>query len=68
MRTVLPFRERLRARGSRCGPGITLTGIAYSADAAVNLIGNDPDAAAELLRELRAGAGDAIAEIRRIRR
>jgi hypothetical protein len=34
----------------------------------VNLIGNDPDAAAELLRELRADTGDAIAEIRRIRR
>ena len=36
------------------GLGPTLTGIAYSADAAANLVASDADAAVRLLRELRA--------------
>jgi signal transduction histidine kinase len=48
------------------GLGPTLTGIAYNADAAVNLIATDPDRAVQTLRGLRADVGDAINEIRRI--
>ena len=48
------------------GLGPALTGIAYSADAAANLTHTDPGEAHEILRRLRADAGDAIAEIRRI--
>lgn len=58
-------RRRLR-RDLHDGLGPTLSGIAYSADAAANLTTADPDAARELLRQLRSDAGDAITEIRRI--
>ncbi|MGE3287843.1 MAG: sensor histidine kinase [Pseudonocardia sp.] len=58
-------RRRLR-RDLHDGLGPTLTGIAYSTDAAANLARTDPDRAIELLRDLRADAGEAIAEIRRI--
>jgi signal transduction histidine kinase len=59
--------ERRRTRRDlHDGLGPTLTGIAYSADAAANLVRTDPGQAADLLRGLRADAGEAIAEIRRI--
>ncbi|MGI5243876.1 sensor histidine kinase [Dactylosporangium sp. CA-139066] len=58
-------RRRMR-RDLHDGLGPTLTGIAYSADASANLLRADPDEAGRLLRGLRADAGDAIAEIRRI--
>lgn len=58
-------RRRLR-RDLHDGLGPTLTGIAYSADAAANLARTNPDRAVDLLRDLRADAGEAIAEIRRL--
>lgn len=59
--------ERRRMRHDlHDGMGSTLTGIAYSADAAANLLRSAPDEALEILRDLRGGAGEAIAEIRRI--
>jgi signal transduction histidine kinase len=58
-------RRRVR-RDLHDGLGPTLTGIAYSADAARNLVTTDPTASTELLRALRADVADAIAEIRRI--
>jgi len=48
------------------GLGPTLTGIAYSADAAANLARTEPDRALEILRQLRADTTEAIAEVRRI--
>ncbi|MFI6359132.1 sensor histidine kinase [Streptomyces sp. NPDC050743] len=58
-------RRRMR-RDLHDGLGPTLTGIGYTADAAVNLIATDPDRAIETLRGLRADVGDAITDIRRI--
>lgn len=58
-------RRRMR-RDLHDGLGPTLTGIAYSADAAANLVATDAEHAARLLRELRTDAAEAIAEIRRI--
>jgi signal transduction histidine kinase len=58
-------RRRMR-RDLHDGLGPTLTGIAYSADAAANLVHADPDQARDLLRQLRGDARAAIAEIRRI--
>ncbi|MDX6743386.1 sensor histidine kinase [Actinocorallia sp. A-T 12471] len=59
--------ERRRTRRDlHDGLGPTLTGIAYAADAAANLVAADPARALETLRQLRADAGDAIAEVRRI--
>ncbi|MFJ8634065.1 sensor histidine kinase [Streptomyces sp. NPDC093568] len=58
-------RRRMR-RDLHDGLGPALTGIAYTADAAVNLIAADPERAVETLRGLRADIGDAITEIRRI--
>jgi hypothetical protein len=62
-----PEEEHRRVRRDlHDGLGPTLTGIAYSADAAANLLRSDADKAALLLRGLRSDAADAIAEIRRI--
>jgi signal transduction histidine kinase len=58
-------RRRVR-RDLHDGLGPSLAGVAYSADAVGNLIDTDPVQAAEILRELRADVGEAIAEIRRI--
>jgi two-component system NarL family sensor kinase len=58
-------RRRLH-RDLHDGLGPTLTGVAYSADAARNLIRSDPDQADALLRGLRADTASAIAEIRRV--
>jgi signal transduction histidine kinase len=58
-------RRRMR-RDLHDGLGPALTGIAYTTDAAVNLIATDPERAVETLRGLRADIGDAITEIRRI--
>jgi len=58
-------RRRMR-RDLHDGLGPTLTGIAYGADAASNLIPTDPGQARDVLRQLRADTGEAIAEIRRI--
>ncbi|MFD3621052.1 sensor histidine kinase [Streptomyces sp. NPDC058676] len=64
--TALEEERRRMRRDLHDGLGPTLTGIAYNADAAANLITADPDRAMETLRGLRADAGDAITEIRRI--
>jgi signal transduction histidine kinase len=63
---VLEEERRRMRRDLHDGLGPTLTGIAYSADAAMNLVHTDPEGGAEVLRELRADIGEAIAEIRRI--
>jgi signal transduction histidine kinase len=64
--TVLEEERRRMRRDLHDGLGPTLTGIAYSADAAANLTHSDPGEAHEILRRLRSDAADAIAEIRRI--
>ena len=58
-------RRRVR-RDLHDGLGPTLTGIAYSADAATNLATTDAAEAVRVLRSLRADAREAIAEVRRI--
>ncbi|GAA2143645.1 hypothetical protein GCM10009844_16250 [Nocardioides koreensis] len=58
-------RRRLR-RDLHDGLGPRLSGIAFTADAARNLVGSDPAGAAELLRVLRAETVTAIEEIRRL--
>ncbi|MDT5036120.1 MAG: two-component system, NarL family, sensor kinase [Micromonosporaceae bacterium] len=58
-------RRRLR-RDLHDGLGPRLTGLAYAADAARNVLGRDPARAADLLTGLRAEAGEAIGEVRRL--
>ncbi|MEP6629964.1 MAG: histidine kinase, partial [Lapillicoccus sp.] len=58
-------RRRLR-RDLHDGLGPTLTGVAYAADAARNLLATDPIAADQQLASVRASTEDAIAEIRRL--
>jgi signal transduction histidine kinase len=58
-------RRRLR-RDLHDGLGPRLSGIAFTADAAGNLMGTDPAGAGEMLRALRAETATAIEEIRRI--
>jgi two-component system NarL family sensor kinase len=58
-------RRRLR-RDLHDGLGPRLTGLAYAADAARNVLGRDPERAATLLTGVRAEAGEAIAEVRRL--
>jgi signal transduction histidine kinase len=58
-------RRRLR-RDLHDGLGPRLTGVAYAADAARNVLGRDPARAAELLGGVRAEAGEAIVEVRRL--
>ena len=48
------------------GLGPVLTGIAFRADAAGNVLHDDPERAEVLLRELRASASDAIGDVRRL--
>lgn len=64
--TALEEERRRMRRDLHDGLGPALTGIAYTADAAVNLIAANPERAVETLRGLRADIGDAITEIRRI--
>ncbi|MEV6192066.1 histidine kinase [Streptomyces sp. NPDC051920] len=64
--TALEEERRRMRRDLHDGLGPALTGIAYTADAAVNLIAADPERAVETMRGLRADVGDAITEIRRI--
>lgn len=64
--TALEEERRRMRRDLHDGLGPTLTGIGYTADAAVNLIATDPERAMETLRGLRTDIGDAITEIRRI--
>ncbi|WP_328663622.1 histidine kinase [Streptomyces sp. NBC_00328] len=72
MRVASPARLKARSRGPRLPDrprpigGASPTGIAYTTDAAVNLIAADPERAVETSRGLRADIGDAITEIRRI--
>jgi signal transduction histidine kinase len=63
--TIEEERRRLR-RDLHDGLGPTLTGIAFSADAARNSLRADPDTAEELLVALRADAADAVKAIRRL--
>lgn len=58
-------RRRLR-RDLHDGLGPTLSGIAFTADAARNSLAADPGSADELLRGLRADAVAAIGEVRRL--
>jgi len=58
-------RRRIR-RDLHDGLGPTLTAVAFQADAAHNILGRDPAAAAKLLKELRAEVSSAISEIRRL--
>ncbi|HEX3931996.1 MAG TPA: histidine kinase [Nocardioides sp.] len=58
-------RRRLR-RDLHDGLGPTLSGIAFTADAARNTLRDQPDSADELLRGLRADAVTAVGEIRRL--
>ncbi len=58
-------RRRLR-RDLHDGLGPTLTGVAFAADAARNVLAADPTRAAELVAGLRRDVADAIAEIRRL--
>ena len=58
-------RRRLR-RDLHDGLGPVLTGIAFKADAARNLLSADPARAAELLDQLRADTTAAIGDIRRL--
>jgi two-component system NarL family sensor kinase len=58
-------RRRLR-RDLHDGLGPALTGIAFTADAAANLVTADPAKASELLRNLRTDTRTAIADIRRL--
>ena len=58
-------RRRLR-RDLHDGLGPTLSGVAFSADAARNQLVGDPDAADALLEKLRADTTAAIAEVRRL--
>ncbi|MEJ2864908.1 sensor histidine kinase [Actinomycetospora flava] len=58
-------RRRLR-RDLHDGLGPALTGIAFAADAAGNVLTTDPPRAEALLRGLRAAAGEAIDDIRRL--
>ncbi|ONH26562.1 sensor histidine kinase [Pseudofrankia asymbiotica] len=58
-------RRRLR-RDLHDGLGPIMTGVAYSADAARNLVPVDPDRAQAVLADLRSDTAAAITEIRRI--
>ncbi|WP_255517920.1 sensor histidine kinase, partial [Kribbella sp. VKM Ac-2566] len=58
-------RRRLR-RDLHDGLGPTLTGVAFSADAAANLITTDTSQAVELLARLRSDTRSAIADVRRL--
>ncbi|NUR95435.1 MAG: two-component sensor histidine kinase, partial [Kribbellaceae bacterium] len=58
-------RRRLR-RDLHDGLGPTLTGVAFSADAAANLITTDTPRAVELLARLRADTRAAITDVRRL--
>jgi signal transduction histidine kinase len=58
-------RRRLR-RDLHDGLGPTLSGIAFTADAARNTLRREPESADELLRGLRAEAVTAVGEIRRL--
>jgi signal transduction histidine kinase len=58
-------RRRLR-RDLHDGLGPALTGVAFTADAAANLITVDPTRASELLRNLRTDTRTAIADVRRL--
>ncbi|GAB2647545.1 hypothetical protein GCM10009743_23750 [Kribbella swartbergensis] len=58
-------RRRLR-RDMHDGLGPTLTGIAFTADAAANLIATDAERARELLTTLRTDTRMAIADVRRL--
>jgi signal transduction histidine kinase len=58
-------RRRLR-RDLHDGLGPTLTGVAFTADAAANLVASDPTRASELLSTLRTDTRTAIADVRRL--
>jgi two-component system, NarL family, sensor kinase len=58
-------RRRIR-RDLHDGLGPTLTGVAFSADAAANLIDSDPERTRELLTALRADTRTAITDVRRL--
>ena len=61
--TIEEERRRLR-RDLHDGLGPTLTGIAFSADAARNSLRADPDTAEKLLQDLRSDAAEAVGAIR----
>ena len=63
---VLEEERRRMRRDLHDGLGPALTGVAYTADAAANLVVSDAVQAESLIRQLRVDVGEAIAEIRRI--
>ena len=58
-------RRRVR-RDLHDGLGPALTGLAFTADAATNLVRQDPDAAIVLLGDLRRETREALADVRRL--
>ena len=64
--TVVEDERRRLRRDLHDGLGPLLTGVAYAADAARNVITDNPDRAASLLTGLRSDTSDAITEIRRL--
>ncbi len=58
-------RRRVR-RDLHDGLGPALTGLAFSADAAANLVRDDPEAAARILDEVRREIRVALADVRRL--
>lgn len=65
VKAVEDDRRRLR-HDLHDGLGPTLTGVAYAADAARNLVRTDPDTTEDLLGSLRADTAAAIDEVRRL--
>ncbi|MFL6073332.1 MAG: histidine kinase [Mycobacteriales bacterium] len=66
---IVAAREEERRRLHRDlhdGLGAALTGTAFKADAAHNLVAADPERAAAVLAELRGDIRDAIADVRRL--
>jgi two-component system NarL family sensor kinase len=68
-RAIVTAREEERRRLRRDlhdGLGPTLTGIAFQADAVVNLAGSDPDEVRTLGTEIRCGVTGAIQDVRQL--
>ncbi len=66
MITVVEDERRRLRRDLHDGLGPTLTGVAFAADAARNVLALDPARTADLLAGLRRDVADAITEIRRL--
>ncbi len=65
-RTAVEDERRRLRRDLHDGLGPQLSGIAFTADAARNVLVSDPDHAGQLLTQIRATATEALADIRRL--